>query len=342
MDGARVAAAFLATYWALSGQTLPESSRPLRLGPGISPPRLLHKVEPKYSAEAQSNYIQGTVIYQLEVDENGRTTNISVLSPLGFGLDENGQAAIEQWQFAPGTKDGKPVKILAMIEVSFRFPSLRFDEKVERQRSSYNVALAGLKQGGKAKDRGVETIQGLARSQYPAAMYMVGMWEFTGENGAKDPVEGLTLLRKSANKNYAPAMFEIALRTMDGRDGPANMEQGLDLMRKAAVLGSAQAQFQLGTRYEKGNDVPLDANRARRYYRLCATKGAADCQYRLANLLLAATGREHDTVQAIAWLQLAADQGNADAKSLLEQEAANLTPEEKAWVAKLKPVLLQH
>src|SRR4051794_11918634 len=108
----------------------------IRMGPGVTPPRLLHKVEPKYSPDARADHIQGTVILQLVIDEKGRPTGVSVISPLGFGLDERAQAAVETWEFVPGMKDGKPVKILANVEVHFRFPELWFDEKAERQRTA--------------------------------------------------------------------------------------------------------------------------------------------------------------------------------------------------------------
>jgi hypothetical protein len=68
----------------------------MRIGPGITPPRLLHKVEPEYSPDARADHIQGTVVLQLAVDEKGRATGITVISPLGFGLDERAQAAVER------------------------------------------------------------------------------------------------------------------------------------------------------------------------------------------------------------------------------------------------------
>jgi TonB family protein len=127
-------------------------------------------VEPKYSSEARADRIQGTVVLQIVVNEQGRATNIGVISPLGFGLDEQVVAAIEQWKFAPGVKDGKPVRILATVEVNFRFPQIWFDQKAERQRTAFNLALEGLKQGGKSKDRAIASMHGLSQGQFPAAI----------------------------------------------------------------------------------------------------------------------------------------------------------------------------
>ena len=129
----------------LSGaQTPADPAEPMRVGPGVTPPRLLRKVEPEFTPEARAGHIQGTVVLQLVVNEKGRAVDISVISPLGFGLDEQAQAAVATWEFAPGMKGGAPVKILATVEVNFRFAGLRFDEKAEHQRTAFNLALTTL------------------------------------------------------------------------------------------------------------------------------------------------------------------------------------------------------
>ena len=91
-----------------------------RIGGGVSQPRLLHKVEPEYSEEARKAKYQGTVMLSVEVWEDGVAHNIRVLRSLGLGLDEKAVEAVKQWKFSPGKKDGKPVKVLAQIQVSFR------------------------------------------------------------------------------------------------------------------------------------------------------------------------------------------------------------------------------
>jgi len=87
---------------------------------GVIGPILLHKVEPQYSDEARKAKWQGTVRLQLVVDTNGKPTTIQVITPLGLGLDTKAIEAVEQWLFKPGTKDGKPVPVIAVVDVSFR------------------------------------------------------------------------------------------------------------------------------------------------------------------------------------------------------------------------------
>jgi len=317
----------------------------IRIGPGVTPPRVLHKVEPTYSADARADHIQGTVVLLLAVNERGRAAGITVISPLGFGLDERAQAAVETWEFVPGMKDGEPVKILATIEVNFRFPQRWFDEKAERQRTSYNVALQTLRRtnaGSTAVDHTVKTIQELSRQRYPPAMYMVGVWQTTGDYVPKDPAEGLTLFQKAAAKNYGPALYEIAIRQIEGRDLPQDTEKGSETMRQASVLGSPLAQFYLGEKYETGNGVPRELDRARRYFRLCAANGISVCQYRLGKLLLDAPDRpERDYVQAVAWFQLAGEQGMPEARDIALTEMAKMTPAQTGWMTALKIQLVR-
>ena len=317
----------------------------IRIGPGVTPPRLLHKAEPEYSPDARADHIQGTVVLQLAVNEKGHAIGVSVISPLGFGLDERAQAAVETWEFTPGMKDGKPVKILAIVEVNFRFPELWFDEKAERQRTSFNIALQTLRRtdaGAKAIDRTVRSMQDLSKQHFPPAMYLVGIWEITGERLPKDFADGLALIQKAAAKNYGPALYEIAIRQIEGRDLANDAEKGLDTMRQASILGSPQAQYYLGNIYEIGNGVPRELDRARRYFRLCAAQGVAMCQYRLGSLLMAASDRpERDYVQAVAWFQLAGERGMPEAKDIASKETAKLTPAQTAWMNTLKSQLVR-
>jgi protein TonB len=60
------------------------------------------------------------VVLQLVVDEKGMPGQIRVVRPLGLGLDQKAIEAVAKWRFKPGTKDGKPVAVIATIEVKFR------------------------------------------------------------------------------------------------------------------------------------------------------------------------------------------------------------------------------
>lgn len=91
-----------------------------RIGGGVSAPVVLSKVEPEYSEEARKAKWQGTVVLTLVVDEHGLPQAMKVTRSLGLGLDQKAIEAVSKWRFKPGMKDGKPVPVIATIEVNFR------------------------------------------------------------------------------------------------------------------------------------------------------------------------------------------------------------------------------
>jgi TonB family protein len=91
-----------------------------RVGGGVSAPVVLYKVEPEYSEEARKAKYAGTVVLELVVDVAGKAQNIKVTRSLGLGLDENAIQAVNQWKFRPGYRNGRPVPVIATIEVYFR------------------------------------------------------------------------------------------------------------------------------------------------------------------------------------------------------------------------------
>jgi TonB family protein len=90
------------------------------MGPGIQAPIYTKIVEPEYSDEAFYAKREGVVIISLVVHKDGTTSDLSVVRSLGFGLDERAIAAVKQWRFRPGYKDGKPVPTQAIVQVTFQ------------------------------------------------------------------------------------------------------------------------------------------------------------------------------------------------------------------------------
>ena len=92
-----------------------------RPGSGIENPRVLRRVEPKYTAEAMRAKVQGTVWLDAVVLPDGTVGDVTVTKSLDsvFGLDEEAIRAVKQWRFAPGTRFGEPVAVLASFELSF-------------------------------------------------------------------------------------------------------------------------------------------------------------------------------------------------------------------------------
>ncbi|MEP7355324.1 MAG: energy transducer TonB [Acidobacteriota bacterium] len=92
----------------------------LRIGGGVSSPVPILRPEPEYSEEARKAKHQGEVQIQLVVDETGHPQEMKVIKKLGLGLDEKALEAVSKWTFKPGMKDGKPVRVIATVAVTFR------------------------------------------------------------------------------------------------------------------------------------------------------------------------------------------------------------------------------
>ena len=92
----------------------------IRVGPGVTPPKLVRKVEPEYTEEARAMKISGTVLLKVVIDTDGTAKNYELVNGVGYGLDEKAVQAISLWQFKPGEQGGVPVAVQAQIEVNFR------------------------------------------------------------------------------------------------------------------------------------------------------------------------------------------------------------------------------
>lgn len=312
----------------------------------VSPPKVLHRVEPRYTREARANRIQGTVLIEVAVDETGKPDNVSVLSPIGFGLDSRAVDAVRQWSFRPGLKEGRPVRCVTTVEVKFRIFHRRFDPAADERRTSFNLAVDAIQRNRRAKEHPdaetLDTLSKLAQQKYAPAMYLYGKLLEAGDGVAQDRDAAFHLIVEAAEKGYPSAMFDIGRMMMEGRRLQKNPEKGLELMRNAAVQGNRRAQFFLGVAYASGYGVPQDTERAHQNFRLCAAMGETPCQVQLAKLLLQSAAREErDFLQAIAWLELAAEDRNDEARLILDQERAALTEKQVSWVNKLKAQLVQ-
>jgi TonB family protein len=313
-----------------------------RAGSGVSAPKVLHRVEPSYTPEARIARIQGIVLLEFVVNEDGRAQDITVLSGIGRGLDEQARRAVSQWEFRPGTKDGKPVKVAITEELVFRFRRGYLDWGAEKRRTEFNVAMRHLGQRDSQRQQALSTIQRLATKNYVPAQYRYAKLLEAGNGFPRDLEKARVLLEKSAAKNYAPSIYDVGRMYLDGRRVAKDEEKGREMIRVAAIRGSTQAQFFLGSAYEAGAQYPQNHDSARQYFKMCATAGLLQCQYRMGRSLLAREGRqERDYVQGIAWLELAAAQGSTQAVALLDAERPKMSEDQIARADEVREGLMR-
>ena len=89
--------------------------------PGVTPPKVVSEVKPQYTPEAIRAKIQGTVTMNVVVRTDGTPRDIEITKSLDakYGLDTQAVAALSQWRFEPGLKDGKPVPVRVTVEMRF-------------------------------------------------------------------------------------------------------------------------------------------------------------------------------------------------------------------------------
>ena len=88
---------------------------------GVIPPKLISEVKPQYTPEAMQAKIQGSVMMDAVIRTDGTPEDIQITKSLDteYGLDKQAVAALNQWRFEPGLKDGKPVPVRLTVEMLF-------------------------------------------------------------------------------------------------------------------------------------------------------------------------------------------------------------------------------
>jgi protein TonB len=92
---------------------------PVVVGVDVAPPRILFKVEPRYTQPALRAGIKGAVILELLIDPDGLVESVAVLRGLPLGLTRSAVEAVERWTFEPCTLDGRPVSVRYILTVHF-------------------------------------------------------------------------------------------------------------------------------------------------------------------------------------------------------------------------------
>ena len=73
-----------------------------------------------YPEIARKAGVEGRVIVQFVVNEQGRVENPTVVRGIGAGCDEAAVSAVMQARFSPGMQRGQPVKVKMSLPITFR------------------------------------------------------------------------------------------------------------------------------------------------------------------------------------------------------------------------------
>lgn len=95
-----------------------EESNAVRVGSGIKPPTKIKDVKAEYPQDAKDAGIQGVVILESTIDEQGDVSNVRVLRSIPM-LDQAAIDAVKQWRFTPTILNGKAVPVIVTMTVNF-------------------------------------------------------------------------------------------------------------------------------------------------------------------------------------------------------------------------------
>ena len=80
---------------------------------------VISRVNPEYPPMAKQLKLEGDAQLDVVVDESGSVEKVTVVSGNPI-LTKAAEDAVRKWKFTPFTADGKTVKALAPVTVSFR------------------------------------------------------------------------------------------------------------------------------------------------------------------------------------------------------------------------------
>ena len=92
---------------------------PVRIGGQITQPQLVKRVEPEYPPLAVKAHIQGVVILEATVGEEGEVQDVRLLRSVNPVIDREAERALRQWRYSPLVLNGIRVPFVLTVTLSF-------------------------------------------------------------------------------------------------------------------------------------------------------------------------------------------------------------------------------
>jgi TonB family protein len=102
----------------VAGPSLPAAPNVVRVGGDIKYPARVVHVEPVYPDAARQMGVQGVVILEVLIAEDGKVQDARIMRSIPE-LDEAAMTAVRQWAFTPTVVNGVPMKAIMTVTVSF-------------------------------------------------------------------------------------------------------------------------------------------------------------------------------------------------------------------------------
>ncbi len=94
------------------------AARRVRVGGSVRPPTKVVDVRPVYPEEARAAKIQGVVILEAVLGEDGAVIDTKILRSIPE-LDQAAIDAVSQWKYEPTLLNGEPVELEMTVTINF-------------------------------------------------------------------------------------------------------------------------------------------------------------------------------------------------------------------------------
>jgi protein TonB len=99
----------------------PTQEKPIAEPPAnVVKPVLIERVNPEYPEVARKARVEGIVILEAIITQNGHVENAKVLRGVHPLLDQAAVNAVRKWRYKPATLNGKPVRVHSTVTVNFK------------------------------------------------------------------------------------------------------------------------------------------------------------------------------------------------------------------------------
>lgn len=96
-------------------------AKAIRVGGQIRPPVRTKEVAPVYPAIAQTARVQGDVVIEMTIDDEGKVADARVVKSVPL-LDQAALDAVRQWEYQPSLLNGVPTAVVMSVTVKFTRP----------------------------------------------------------------------------------------------------------------------------------------------------------------------------------------------------------------------------
>jgi TonB family protein len=108
-----------AAFAAQESKSKPAAPTVYTPGGDVKAPKVIHYVEPQFSASSKEAFVEGVVKLKTTVTPEGLPSDIEITKGLNADEDRTAVEAVRQWRFQPGTKGGEAVHVRVGIEIAF-------------------------------------------------------------------------------------------------------------------------------------------------------------------------------------------------------------------------------